>query len=104
MRILIDYRPALRQRTGVGEYVHELARALWPRRAGDRRVDASTRLLELVEGPAARPAPTWPGAGRSSTAACPVRVLNLAWHRLGWPPVEWLAGRASTSSHSPTRC
>ena len=28
VRILLDYRPALRQRTGVGEYVHELARAL----------------------------------------------------------------------------
>ena len=26
VRILIDYRPALRQRTGVGEYVHGLAR------------------------------------------------------------------------------
>ena len=25
---MLDYRPALRQRTGVGEYVHELARAL----------------------------------------------------------------------------
>ncbi len=28
VRILIDYRPALRQRTGVGEYVHGLAAAL----------------------------------------------------------------------------
>jgi len=27
VRILLDYRPALRQRTGVGEYVHELAKA-----------------------------------------------------------------------------
>ena len=25
VRILLDYRPALRERTGVGEYVHELA-------------------------------------------------------------------------------
>ena len=28
MRVLFDYRPALRQRTGAGEYAHELARAL----------------------------------------------------------------------------
>ncbi len=28
LRILLDYRPALRQRTGVGEYVHELALSL----------------------------------------------------------------------------
>src|SRR5262245_23532562 len=28
VRILLDYRPALRQRTGVGQYVHEMARAL----------------------------------------------------------------------------
>ena len=28
MRVLIDYRPALRERSGVGEYTHELARAL----------------------------------------------------------------------------
>ena len=35
MRVLIDYRPALRERSGVGEYTHELARALlsqYPRR------------------------------------------------------------------------
>jgi len=28
LRILLDYRPALRERTGVGEYVHEIAAAL----------------------------------------------------------------------------
>ena len=27
MRILVDYRAALRARTGVGEYIHELVRA-----------------------------------------------------------------------------
>ncbi len=38
-------------------------------------------------------------------AACdarlPVRALNWAWHRLEWPPVEWLAGAADVA-HSPT--
>ena len=28
MRIVVDYRPALRARSGVGEYVHQTARAL----------------------------------------------------------------------------
>jgi hypothetical protein len=23
-----------------------------------------------------------------------VSVLNLLWHRAGWPPIEWLAGDA----------
>ena len=27
MRILVDYRPALRARTGVGEYIHTLVSA-----------------------------------------------------------------------------
>ncbi len=27
MRILVDYRPALRARTGVGEYIHTLVRS-----------------------------------------------------------------------------
>jgi hypothetical protein len=28
VRVLVDYRPALTERTGVGEYVHELVKAL----------------------------------------------------------------------------
>ena len=35
VRILLDYRPALRERTGVGEYVHELAAALDRQRPAD---------------------------------------------------------------------
>jgi hypothetical protein len=38
VRVLLDYRPALRQRTGVGEHAHEMARAL------SRRLAASDRL------------------------------------------------------------
>src|SRR5207247_468409 len=32
-----------------------------------------------------------PGA-RLIDAKVPVRILNLAWHRLGWPPIERFAG------------
>ncbi len=28
VHVVVDYRPALRARTGIGEYVHEVARAL----------------------------------------------------------------------------
>jgi hypothetical protein len=28
VRVLVDYRPALKERTGVGEYVHQFVRAL----------------------------------------------------------------------------
>ena len=47
-------------------------------------------VFELVEGPAGR-RDACPGRA-SSTRRVPVRVLNLAWHRLGWPPVERFAG------------
>ena len=65
VRILIDYRPALRERTGVGEYAHELARALVApaRPPGDSLV----ALLQLLEGSAAAGA-RFP-ACRSSTRA-----------------------------------
>src|SRR5256885_12371682 len=43
MRVLMDYRPALRQRTGVGEYTHQLAKAL----LASFSTDSSDRRLEL---------------------------------------------------------
>ena len=44
MRVLIDYRPALRERSGVGEYTHQLVTAL----LAAYPPDASTRELALV--------------------------------------------------------
>jgi glycosyltransferase involved in cell wall biosynthesis len=86
VRVLIDYRPALRQRTGVGEYAHELARALVPRLApGGEVVLFSSSWTDRLS-PTAVPGVVTVDAG------IPVRVLNLAWHRVGWPPVELLAG------------
>ena len=82
----MDYRPALRQRTGAGEYVHRLATAL----AG--RLEASDRLTLFSSSWKDRlPAGIVPGAARID-ARVPVSLLNLAWHRLEWPPVEWFAG------------
>ena len=86
VRILLDYRPALRQRTGVGQYVHELAAAMQPGlRAGESLVLFSSSWKDRLAPDAL------PGAGVVD-ARVPVRLLNLAWHRLERPRVERLAG------------
>ena len=87
VRILIDYRPALRQRTGVGEYVHGLAAALAARLPPD---DSLTLFSSSWKD--RLPAGVLPGTSQVD-ARVPVRVLNFAWHRLEWPPVEALAGQ-----------
>ncbi len=97
MRILLDYRPALRQRTGVGEYVHELARAL-AASAGPDGPDHLT-LFSSSWKDRLRP-PDIPGATLVDRRI-PVRLLNLAWHRLQWPPVERLARARFDVVHSP---
>jgi glycosyltransferase involved in cell wall biosynthesis len=86
LRILLDYRPALRERTGVGEYVHEIAAALTRhlRPPDVLTLFSSSWKDRLAEGRV-------PGAGVVD-AKVPVRLLNLAWHRLEWPPVERFAG------------
>ncbi len=45
------------------------------------------------------PPPDLPGA-RVVDRRVPVSVLNLAWHRLEWPPVELLAGAPFDIAHS----
>lgn len=85
VRILIDYRAALRERTGVGEYVHQLASALVPLLvSGDELTLFSSSWKDRL------PAHAVPGAAVVD-ARVPVRVLNVAWHRFGFPPVNWLA-------------
>ena len=86
VRILLDYRPALRQRTGVGQYVHELARAIPAAlRSGERlRLFSSSWTDRVV--------PHFIPGTEVVDRRIPVRALNFGWHRLEWPPVEWLAG------------
>jgi glycosyltransferase involved in cell wall biosynthesis len=89
VRILVDYRPALRERTGVGEYVHELVRAYTKLPAGredevvlftsswkDRPVTGLAQELNA----------------RVVDRRVPVSALNYAWHQFELPSVEWLAG------------
>ena len=100
MRVLIDYRPALRARSGVGEYTHQLVKALlesYPASgiggALALTVFSSSWKDRLVETPDLRGA-------RAIDRRVPVRLLNFAWHRLGWPPVERLAGADFDVTHS----
>ena len=86
MRILIDYRPALVTRTGVGEYVHHLAEALVRVSAGR---DEITLFASSWKDRLTRQAV--PGT-RVADSRVPSRALTALWHRRGWPPVEWLAG------------
>jgi glycosyltransferase involved in cell wall biosynthesis len=86
LRILVDYRPALRARTGVGEYMHQLVRAYTA--AHDDEVQIFTSSWKD------RPVPD---TARELAAGVidrriPVRLLNYLWHRMEWPPIEMLAG------------
>ncbi len=103
MRVLIDYRPALRNRTGVGEFVHNLITAL---SETNRLGNPPTELLEITAFSS-----SWkdrlghnhglPKNIRTIDRKIPVNFLNLAWHRINWPPVELLAGTNFDVVHSP---
>ena len=86
MRIVLDYRPALRERTGVGEYVHGMASALRAQLGPDDSLVLFSSSFRDRLDPA-----VVPGASVVDVRV-PVRVLNYAWHRLGTPPVEIFAG------------
>ena len=89
MRVGLDATPLLGPRTGVGRYVAGLSGSLAGR----------PELHELVLVPF-----TWRGAGdlkavapslpgvRCGRRRVPARLLQAAWARVAFPPVEWLAG------------
>jgi len=100
VRVLIDYRPALRERTGAGEYTHELVKALLgayppgtPGRALELTLFSSSWTDRLTATPELAGAAT-------IDRRIPVRALNFAWHRLEWPAAETLAGGAVDVTHS----
>jgi glycosyltransferase involved in cell wall biosynthesis len=86
VRVLFDYRPALRRRTGVGSYVHETLAALAAGRPDDESLVAFSASWK--DRLATTPVPGVEVVDR----AIPVRLLNLLWHRFEWPSVESLAG------------
>ncbi len=96
MRVLVDYRPALRNPTGVGEYTRQLVSAL--------ATDHAHRGLDLTLFSSSWKDRLGPPAALEHVEAVdlrvPVAVLNLAWHRLRWPPIEWLTRRSFDIAHS----
>ena len=96
----MDYRAALRERSGVGEYTHQLARALlaaYPQNGSDRSLDLTVFSSSWKD----RFVPSAELAGATAIdRRVPVRILNLAWHRLNWPPAEVLTGRTFDVTHS----
>ena len=100
MRVVIDYRPALRERSGVGEYTHQLVTAMLaasPPRESRNGLELS--LFSSSWKDRLDASPELAGA-RTIDRRIPVRLLNLAWHRLEWPPVEWLGGGRFDVAHS----
>jgi glycosyltransferase involved in cell wall biosynthesis len=100
VRVLIDYRAALRERSGVGEYAHQLVRALLEQPSSDAangRLDLS--LFSSSWKDRLRLPPEVAGA-RAIDRRLPVGVLNFAWHRLQWPPAETLTQQEFDITHS----
>ncbi len=82
----MDYRPALRARSGAGEYVHELVRAYASAHDDDVAVFTSSWKDRPASGLSAEI------GARVIDRRIPVRALNYLWHRAEWPPAELLAG------------
>ena len=94
MRIFLDYRAALRARTGVGETVHETARALVATAPpGEELVLFSSSWKDRLDPGVV------PGA-RTIDRRIPVRVINAAWHRLGRPTIEQITGEIFDVAHA----
>jgi len=105
MNLLLDYRPALRDRTGVGEWVHQLALNLLRLKADGDPAAAGVGLTLWSSSWRDRPTPS---ALRELDGATfvdrrvPVRPLTWAWNRVGWPPIEALTSRRFDVVHSTT--
>ena len=96
VKILIDYRPALRHRTGVGVWVSRLIEALAEGHAGALDITAFSSSWKD------RFTAALPRSVRQVDRRVPVRVLNWLWHRQEWPPVELLAAGPFDVVHSPS--
>ena len=92
----LDVRPSLSRPTGVGTYVLGLAEALPLLAPDDRFHYFSASVKERY------PARAWPPNVRLVDRRLPVRGLNRAWNRLGWPSLDRLVGTALDLVHSPT--
>jgi glycosyltransferase involved in cell wall biosynthesis len=92
----LDVRPSLSRPTGVGTYVLGLAERLPLLAPDDRFHFFSASIKERY------PARAWPANVRLVDRRLPVRGLNIAWTRAGWPPLDRLVGASLDLVHSPT--
>ncbi len=97
MRILIDYRPALRARTGAGLWIAGLVEALV---ALDGPLPPKITIFSSSWKD--RAGPVAPAGVSVADHRWPGRVLNWLWHRREWPPVEHLTGKTFDVVHSPS--
>lgn len=101
VRVLLDYRPALVAPTGAGEWIHQMAVALIGTEDSRRdRLDVTLFSSSWKDRPSAERTALLAGATWIDRRV-PVRVLNFAWHRLGWPPIERLARATFDVVQSP---
>ena len=88
MRVCMDIQAAIAQRAGVGRYTKKLVEHLGPLRGADE--------LSLFYFDFKRLGTPFPVAGARERALrwLPGRVVQQSWKRFGFPPFDWLAGRA----------
>jgi len=91
LRVLIDYRAALRNRSGAGEYAHELAAGLLVQNRTDPARAIALSLFSSSWKDRLQMPDQLRGA-RVTDRRIPVSLLNFLWHRCEWPPVERLTG------------
>jgi glycosyltransferase involved in cell wall biosynthesis len=96
MHFGFDVRPSLSRPTGVGTYVLGLAERLPGLAPGDLFHYFSASVKERY------PRRGWPQNVHLVDRRLPVRGLNFAWNRLGWPPLDRLVGAPLDLVHSPT--
>jgi glycosyltransferase involved in cell wall biosynthesis len=107
VRVGLDATPLLGPRTGVGRYVAGLAEAL----AGLAGPEPEVLALVPFSWRGTRDLPAAAPHGprvRHGRRRVPARLLQAAWARLPWPPVEWLSGpvdvfHATNFAAPPTR-
>jgi glycosyltransferase involved in cell wall biosynthesis len=95
MKVALDVRPALSRPTGVGVYIGSLAETLPRLEPGSHFTLFSSSLRERWSR-----VPSSPNVDIVDLKI-PVRVLNFAWNRLAWPPIEALVGAEVDLVHSP---
>ena len=88
MNICIDIQAAIGQQAGVGRYTHCLVEELARHHGGHELrlfyFDFKRKGFPFNPGTAEKRAIRW----------CPGRIVQKAWKTLGFPPFDWLAGRA----------